>query len=79
MLDRAKYIIFSRTRFVMFDPLFKHSDVATLLNIASNNIVSAGFVQVNQQGSLVCFGESISLDKESKVEDSLILKEWLRM
>lgn len=74
MLDKAKYIIFGRNRFIMFDPQFKHNEIANLLNL--EKIVSAGFVGDCGNG-IQCFGESLSLGLKSRPEDTNVIKRYL--
>lgn len=87
MFDHPKYICFRRGVFedaVVFSTSVKHSDMAQLLGLSTEDIHSAGFVTFgsDHEGAIVPmpYGESVSLGvKTIKDESVRILKSALDM
>ena len=77
MFDRAKYIIFADEvggdTVIIFPITLQHGDVARMLRM---DTVSAGFVYFTRTG-VEAFGESLSLGKKSREEDSALIAKQL--
>jgi hypothetical protein len=72
-----KYIVFifqGNEIPVMFPGIITHYDFAQNFPFP---VVSAGFVRVEDDGSLTAYGESVSLEKKSRERDSVLL-EWAK-
>ena len=67
----AKYIRWGRDDMHIFSPAGNtHSDIAK--NLSTIQPKSAGFIKIMPDGTIKCFGESISLGLRAKPEDSEI-------
>jgi len=69
-MDYPKYVV---TKYdeepILFSAGKSHDDICT-----KENVLSAGFWTVNNEGKFVCFGESVSLGVKSRGdEDSFLL------
>ena len=78
MTERNKYIRFKNTGFVIWKDMtgMFHSKMAAAVIAAQNGndeVVSAGFMFINDIGSVVCYGESESLGIKSRREDDKLL------
>ena len=77
----SKYIVYlykNQEIIIIFPELLQHSDMANSLKVSIKDIISAGFIRLNSDKELCCYGESISLDKESRHEiDSKIASFYL--
>lgn len=69
-MNTAKYIIFDDKRAIVFSYLLKHSDVASGSNLGTPT--SAGFCSI-ERGKVQTFGESLSLQLLSRIEDAKII------
>lgn len=78
----AKYIIYkdehALLRFVIFDAIQNHVDIARLLKInrsgtSDNSLVSAGLISMNED-NIQCYGKSVTLKIESRgtLDDAVI-------
>ncbi len=77
-----KYIVYETptyTMFVTFPDVMDHSAMAIALNVEQSDLVSAGFVAMDIDGSLYCHGESHSLGLKSRgLEDFKLLRMYMR-
>jgi hypothetical protein len=74
-MRELKYIIFEDNSFILFDTCQKHSEACM-----RSDIKSAGFCSItfyNDEVTITCYGESISLKKKSNENDSRIIRVWL--
>ncbi len=70
-MSRMKYIMLEHGP-VIFSEAYVHSEMAQ-----GRRVLSAGFVNINEEGKFYAYGESISLDIKSDPRDSdLINKEF---
>ena len=68
-----KYVMFEAGGLeypVLFPDFIKHNDIRQSIG---HEVISAGFVSVGSDGNLTAYGESVSLGKKSRPEDSKIL------
>lgn len=74
---RSKYIVITQGKVelpIVFSELMQHIDVARSLGC---RVVGAGFCEI-QDNQYVCYGESISLEIESRLlEDDVVLNRML--
>ena len=71
-----KYINLEYAGYIIFDKTQKHSDMAK--KFPNDNVLSAGFIEVAaEEDCIACYGESTSLKKESKPDDSKYLERRL--
>lgn len=68
-MGNMKYIRTDNLGIVVFDAAIQHYVMAECLSLANNDIISAGFVTKDMH----CIGESISLKKASRPEDTKLL------
>lgn len=76
MFYKSKYVILDKgfTVGLVFSDLLNHSEVA---NGIGGKVVSAGFCHI-EDGRYCCYGESVSLNVESRPEeDARILNKYL--
>ena len=57
----------------MFPSIFVHKEIAESLKHMKLKPVSAGFCRLEGNGGFICFGNSESLDLNSREEDSDLL------
>jgi hypothetical protein len=69
MNRETKYIVTDKNDFAIFTDLSKHSDVARSL---FGKPVGAGFCRI-QNNRFICYGESVSLNLESRLKDEDII------
>ena len=65
---------------IIFPSLMQHTDI--LPHMPSGDIVSAGFVRFGVSDTspkAYCYGKSVSLQKESREQDSDIVEQTLRI
>ncbi len=70
-MNKMKYIIYDTGLYesvMIFDHITQHVDVAQRIH-SIESVVSAGFISV-VDGKFQCFGRSLSLDIDSRPEDS---------
>lgn len=77
-MDRAKYIIYEDAVFgvptpILFPTYCQHADMSERLGVKLDSIISAGFARLRRDGRLEAFGESLSLKKKSRDEDTDLL------
>ena len=75
-----KYIVVrlgNTQKAVVFTPYLTHAVVAQNLGFKEKNVISAGFVHLDQEGNLTCYGKSVSLRLRSRPEDADIIMEDL--
>jgi hypothetical protein len=74
---KSKFVIFQTPdgeQAVIFpSETFFHDEMAS--HFSTYEVVSAGFVSINQDGKIECSGRSTSLDIESRGEDDEIIIE----
>lgn len=71
---KTKYITFDNgliDTIIVFPEFTQHSHIS----IHHSNILGAGFIDIMEDGSWKCFGESISLNVKSRPEDTKIANE----
>jgi hypothetical protein len=72
MVMNAKYICIEYPgigeAIIIFPEFLTHKDMARNNAACGCNIISAGFVQENATGGLVCYGDSVSLEIKSRPE-----------
>lgn len=73
-----KYIKSSVHGFILFEDVVGHREVANALGLTSSSIESAGFVRLDESGSIVCNGRSNSLRVGSAPSDVRRLELALR-
>lgn len=80
MDNKIKYLSFkndnNESECIMFPTLIGHDTMFSRLNISLNQLIGAGFVEiinVNNQQIAKCYGDSISLNKKSHIDDSSLL------
>lgn len=80
MFDKMKYIVIDNGMYdapIIFDVGTSHQEMAFSLGGPLCNVISAGFVRHTSKG-LECFGESVSLNKQSRQEeDSKLVNKML--
>ena len=69
-----KYIRYRKCGIVLFSNIIRHKNMALHFN-NGDKIISAGFVGIDLEGNLDCYGASASLEISSLEEDSEILRE----
>lgn len=78
-MQHAKYIMIDHDLAgevaIIFHPILQHVNVADGLPY---NVVSAGFVQVTDTGTVEAYGESISLNISSREKDRQIIQHMLQ-
>lgn len=65
-----KYIRFDNGDFILFSSTISHKHAA---KISRQGVLSAGFVDIDINDKLNCYGESETLKKTCQVEDSRML------
>ena len=78
-MNGMKYIIFDNGLFdepFIFSAASDHAEIARTFNLKRTNILSAGFVTIDDNG-LYAYGCSTGLNINSRVEDTQIIKKML--
>lgn len=78
---KVKYITYKNAKhdapdIIVFSSLLKHSDVAAKMGI-TDDVIGAGFIAGVAGQSLICYGESTSLDVEAHPDDEGVARVWL--
>jgi len=76
-MDRCKYIVVEVNGFeipIVFPSMIEHAEMAHKFR---GEVVSAGFVDF--QGTVSCYGESLSLDKKAAPGDSILVKSFMHV
>ena len=76
----SKYLVYIKERggpedVLLFEDIQGHDDIFNLLRKTHKTVivVSAGFWHIDHNGKFVCSGRSVSLNTESRYEDSMLL------
>jgi len=85
-MHNGKYIVFNwKGMFgeefetpVLFPGHVTHSDMARTMQLKDNDIISAGFFQVDGPERVYCHGESVSLKKKSRIEDRHLIERFIK-
>lgn len=68
----AKYIVTLQKGLeciIIFPEIMNHREIAkNITGHSSNHIISAGFLRVQSDGNITCYGHSISIDKGPRKE-----------
>ena len=77
----SKYIVYlykGLEVIIIFSEVIQHSDIAKKLVESEDYVISAGFIRLDFDNKLCCYGESISLNKKSRPEkDSKLASVYL--
>lgn len=57
----------------LFANYYDHCDMANNLHIKREELLGAGFVKIDHEGELYCYGKSISLGVKSRRESDTVL------
>lgn len=77
-MNKMKYIIYDTGMYdsvIIFDHITQHVDMAQKM-YAIDSVVSAGFVRI-VDGKFECFGRSVSLDINSRSDDSAYVNKFM--
>lgn len=76
----AKYIIVKRGDLLsalVFSESETHNDIRIALGVSIENVHSAGFVEINSNGAMIAYGESVSIGVGTAKDSTKVLNAHL--